>query len=231
MKRRIVPAVLTLGLALAAAGCTVPPLHPQAGAAAPSVSEDCPEVRYVPREQTEPRQLGDLMRPAIRMPRQPVARRHPDLAIEQLLRYAATASKWPDDQRQAELRRLTAKDADGRAGNDTQLRVALLLLLSHGTAVQQHRAQKILERLAQAGSPDEAAFATFLLGTQDPPRAAELDEVDKLKSQLEAERSQREVLQRKLDELKNIEKSMNERKPSETLPLEDVGKAKNSAGR
>lgn len=198
-------------------------------------ADTCPAVTYAPRAPIDRVQRRDAIRSPILAPRQVTPQRtrerHVEGDLAELMRYAATASKWPEDQRRYELRRLSERDY-GKAGTDLKLREAVLLMLSHGNAVHQQRARKLLESVVHQAPPSaQAALATFLLGVQDPERVAERDTLDKLKSQLENERSERQALQRKLDELKNIEKSMNDRKPSESLPLEDVGKAKNSSSR
>jgi hypothetical protein len=201
MRRRLLLAAAILGLA----GCQAP-LSGPAGAGA---SARC-----------------------IAVPAQPPARtQEAGRRLAALMRYAATVSKWPEDQRELELQRL-ASQGGGKADEGLRLRQAVLLLLSHGSAVRQQRARTLLKQVARAPQPgEEAALADLLLSVQGPPRVTERDEIDKLRHELANERSERESLQHKLEELKNIEKSMNERKPSESLPLEDVRKAKNSAGR
>lgn len=123
----------------------------------------------------------------------------------ELLDYALRYSQFSAEAQKKEITQVTQALAVGKANANIRMKAALIYGLPASHFRDQAKSQLILEDLLheKALDSDTKALATILQDT--------LDENSKLSQKSKDEQKRADGLQQKLDELKNIEKSMGER--------------------
>ncbi|MGH8469982.1 MAG: hypothetical protein ACREVY_13670 [Gammaproteobacteria bacterium] len=144
-----------------------------------------------------------------------------EVDVPSLLAYVRWLRAQSREAQKQELRRV--EDTFAREYSPLeQLRLGLLLLLPKTSFKDEARARQLLRRLSAGRVPQEYLGLSELLLVLLDERDAQDQAYARLQHRWQAEQNQRWTLQRQLNAIKAIEKTITERKRPPALPLDDV---------
>lgn len=144
-----------------------------------------------------------------------------EVDVSSLLAYVRWLRAQSQEAQKHELRRV--EDILAREYSPLeQLRLGLLLLLPKTSFQDEARARQLLRRLSAEDVPQEYLGLSELLLVLLEERDAHDQAYARLQQRWQAEQIQHRTVQRQLNAIKAIEKTITERKRPPTLPLDDV---------